>query len=229
MGILEISTVFGLLLTILSYMIGVAIQKKVKIDALSPFLLSILIIIAVLLVLDVDYETYNASASYLVYLLTPTTVCLAIPLYEQMTALKNNYKAILIAVIAGSLSSMGSIYLMARLFSLTTEQYTTLLPKSITTAIAMGVIEEYGGIVSLTIIAIVITGVLGNCFAVIICNVAKIKHPISQGLAIGTASHGSGTAKALQMGEIQGAMSGLAMVIAGIVTVAFASFFVMIY
>lgn len=229
MEIIEISTVFGLILTIFAYMVGEFVRKKIDIDVLSPFLIAVVFIIVVLIVFDIDYEIYNKSASYISYLLTPATICLAVPLYEQLNFLKSNIKAIIIAITAGSVSSMVCVYAMSLLFRLDYNQYITLLPKSITTAIAMGVNEEYGGYVTLTILAIMITGVTGNSLAVLLCKVAKIRHPISKGLAIGTSSHGVGTAKAIEIGEVEGAMSGLAIVVAGIATVTFISFFVAIY
>ncbi|MFI3225806.1 MAG: LrgB family protein [Clostridia bacterium] len=227
--ILQASSVFGLLLTIVAYKVGEFASRKLKISILSPFLATVLIVIAFLLVFDIDYEVYEKGASYLTYLLTPATICLAISLYEQIELLKNNLKAIVISVTAGAISSMICVYIMSRLFQLDYSTYLTILPKSITTAIALGVAEEYGCQVTIMILAIMVTGVTGNSLAVLICKLAKIKNPISRGLAIGTSSHGVGTAKAIEMGEIEGAMSGLAIVISGIATVAFISFFVMLY
>ena len=153
------------------------------------------------------------------YLLAPATVCLAIPLYQQLQLLKKNWKAVLLAALAGAAASMLSIYLLSLIFGLTHEQYITLLPKSITTAIGMGVSEEAGGIVTLTVISIIITGILGNIIADWLFQIFKIEEPIAKGLALGTAAHAIGTAKALELGEIEGAMSSLSIAVAGLLTV----------
>lgn len=229
MEILQASTVFGLFLTLFAYKIGDIISKKLKIEIFSPYLVTVLLVIAFLVVFDIDFEIYNQGASYLTYLLTPATICLAIPLYEQISLLKSNIKAIIISVTAGALASMTSIFIMANLFGFTYDQYVTILPKSITTAIALGVADEYGCQASVMILAVMISGITGNSLAVFLCRVAKIKNPVSRGLAIGTSSHGVGTSKAIEIGEVEGAMSGLAIVIAGIATVTFISFFVMLY
>lgn len=226
---LSSSAYFGLMLSIVAFMLGEKIKSKIKTDFINPFLISVVIVIIVLTIFEIDYDVYNVGASHLAYFLTPATICLAIPLYEQIDKLKNNFKAILIAVASGAFSSMLCIYILSLMFKLNYEQYLTFLPKSITTAIALGVNEEYGGNVAIMIVCIIITGVLGNSLAVYICKTANIKHPISKGLAIGTASHAIGTARAIEMGEVEGAMSGLAVVVAGISTVVFMSFFTMIY
>ena len=179
----------------------------------------------VLLVADIDYETYNEGAKHLSWLLTPATVCLAIPLYEQWELLKQNMKAVLFGLLAGTITSLTTVYVLAKLCGLTHEEYVTLLPKSITTAIGMGVSEELGGYVTITVAVIIITGVLGNMFGEIICKVFKITEPISKGLAYGASAHAIGTAKAIEIGEVEGAMSGLAIAVSGIFTVALASLF----
>lgn len=222
-NILTDSIFFGAVISVVGYMIGIFIKKKISV--LNPLLISIIFVIAVIKIFNIDYETYNSSAKYISYLLTPATVCLAIPLYRQIEILKKHFKEVFIGILAGVIASMGSILLMAYLFGLTHEQYVTLLPKSITTAIGMGVSEELGGIVTITVASIVITGILGNVIAEGVCKIFKIQHPIARGLALGTASHAIGTAKAMEMGEIEGAMSSLAIVVAGLLTVVGASVF----
>lgn len=162
---------------------------------------------------------------YLSYLLTPATVCLAIPLYQQIVLLKKNMMAILLGIIAGVLSSLGSVLALSFVFGLEHEYYVTLLPKSITTAIGMGVSEELGGIVTITVAVILITGIFGNVMGETICKLFHIYEPIAVGLAFGTSSHAVGTAKALELGEIEGAMSSLSIAVAGILTVIGASIF----
>ena len=219
------SATIGIVISLLAYEIGLAAQRKWKLAVLNPLLISIVLVIAFLVAFHVDYESYNSSAQYLSYLLTPATVCLAIPLYLQLELLKKNRGAILGGVLSGVLASLGSVLAMSILFGLDHQQYVTMLPKSITTAIGMGVSEELGGYVTITVAVIIITGVLGNMSAEYICKLFCIKSPISIGLAIGTASHAVGTARAMELGEVEGAMSSLAIVVCGLCTVIGASIF----
>lgn len=219
------SATVGIVISLLAYEIGLAAQRKWKLAVLNPLLISIILVIAFLLVFHVDYESYNLSARYLSYLLTPATVCLAIPLYLQLDLLKKNILAILGGVFSGVLASLGSVLAMSVLFGLDHAEYVTMLPKSITTAIGMGISEELGGYVTISVAVIIITGVLGNMSAEYICKLVRIKSPISRGLAIGTASHAVGTARAMELGEVEGAMSSLAIVVCGLCTVVGASIF----
>lgn len=222
-SILTDSIFFGAFISVIGYMIGIFCKKKLSV--LNPLLISIIFVILVIKIFNIDYETYSNGAKYISYLLTPATVCLAIPLYRQIEILKNHAKEVFIGILAGVIASMGSILLLSYLFGLTHEQYVTLLPKSITTAIGMGVSEELGGIQTITVAVIIITGVIGNIFAEWILKIFRIKEPVAKGLAIGTSSHAVGTAKALEIGEIEGAMSSLSVAVAGLMTVITASFF----
>ena len=217
------SVFFGAVISLVAYEIGLLIKKKFKLAILNPLLLAMLGVMAFLVIFKVDYDHYNEGAKYISYLLTPATVCLAVPLYEQLTLLKKNFKAVLVGILSGVVASL--VLGFSVLFGLNHEQYVTLLPKSITTAIGMGVSDELGGIVTITVASIVITGILGNVIAEGVCKIFKIQHPIARGLALGTASHAIGTAKAMEMGEIEGAMSSLAIVVAGLLTVVGASVF----
>ena len=219
------SLFFGMFISVLAYEIGLLIKKKWKLAILNPLLISILMVMAFLILTGIEYDSYNSSAKYLSYLLTPATVCLAIPLYRELAQLKKNYKAILVGVVAGVLTSLVSVLLLSIVFGFTHEQYVTLLPKSITPAIGMGVSEELGGITNITVAAIIITGILGNMMAELVCRIFRIDEPVARGLAIGSASHAIGTAKAMQMGETEGAISSLAIAVAGVITVAGASLF----
>lgn len=219
------SIFFGAAISLIAYEAGLLLKRKFKMAIFNPLLIAIIAVIGVLVLFDIDYETYNQGGKYVSYLLTPATVCLAIPLYQQMTLLKKNLKAVVIGIVSGVLASMVSIFLLSKLFRLSHEQYVTLLPKSITTAIGMGVSEELGGIVTITVAAIVITGVLGNMIAETVIKVARIEEPIAKGLAIGTSAHAIGTAKAMELGEVEGAMSSLAIAVAGLLTVVAASVF----
>lgn len=219
------SMFFGAILSLVGYEVGLFCKKKFKKAIFNPLLISVAFIMIILMIFHVSYKEYDNSAKYLSYLLTPTTVCLAIPLYQQFELLKKNMKAISIGIFSGVLASLGSIFALSLLFGLNHQEYVTLLPKSITAAIGMGVSEELGGMVTISVASIMITGILGNMIAPSICKLFRIHEPIAKGLAIGTAAHAIGTAKAMEMGEIEGAMSSLAIAVAGLITVITASFF----
>lgn len=219
------SATAGVVISLIAYGIGTMAKRKWKLAVMNPLLLSILLVIGFLAVFRIEYESYNASAKYLSYLLTPATVSLAIPLYEKLDLLRKNVTAIFVGILSGVLTSLVSVFIMSLLFRLSHEAYVTLLPKSITTAIGMGVSEELGGCVTISVAVIIVTGVLGNMTAELICKVFRIRNAVSRGIAIGTASHAIGTTKAMEMGEIEGAMSSLAIVVAGLCTVVGASVF----
>ena len=219
------SVFFGVTVSIVAYGMGCLLKNKFKLAIFNPLLISIIITILILLISHIDYDTYYTGAKYLSYLLTPATVCLAVPLYEKLELLKSNWKAILAGILSGVLTTLCCILVMSLIFDLSHEEYVTFLPKSITTAIGMGVSEELGGYVTLTVAVIIITGILGNILAPFICKWFHIKEPIAKGIAIGSASHAIGTTKALEMGEVEGAMSGLSIAVSGILTVGGASLF----
>lgn len=219
------SIYFGAAISLVAYEVGLLLKRKFKLAIFHPLLISIICIIGVLSIFNISYEDYNQGAQYISYLLTPATVCLAVPLYEQLPLLWKNLKAVAVGIISGVLASLVSVLALSKLFGLSHEMYVTLLPKSITTAIGMGVSEELGGIVTITVAVIIITGVLGNMMAEIICKIFKIREPIARGLAIGTSAHAVGTAKAMELGEVEGAMSSLAIAVAGLLTVVGASVF----
>lgn len=223
------SAYFGVTVSLIGYGAGIMLKKKFKYAFLNPLLISIIFVIGVVMLCGVDYESYENSAQYLSYLLTPATVCLAVPLYQQMTLLKKNLAAVACGILAGMLASLGSVLLLAFLFGLEHDVYVTLLPKSITTAIGMGVSEELGGLVTITVAVIIVTGVIGNVIGEAVCKLFRIYEPIAKGLALGTSSHAIGTAKALEMGEVEGAMSSLAIAVAGLLTVIGASVFAGFY
>lgn len=226
---LENSVFFGVFISIITYEIGVLIKKKLKLAIFNPLLISIALIIVFLLVFHIDYNVYESGAQYLSYFLTPATVALAVPLYEQIELLKKNWKAIVAGILSGALTSALCVLAVALLFQLDHKQYVTLLPKSITTAIGMGLSEELGGIVTITVAVIVVTGVIGNMFAESICKLFHITDPVAKGIGIGSASHAMGTAKAMEMGEIEGAMSSLSIAVSGLLTVVVSIIFAQIY
>lgn len=221
----EESMFAGAALSLLAYALGVVLKKKFKLGIFNPLLISIAATILVIVFGKVDYEVYHEGAKYLSYLLTPATVCLAIPLYEQWELLKKNVKAVIAGLVTGTITSLTTVFVLALICRLSHEEYVTLLPKSITTAIGMGVSEELGGYVAITVAVIIITGVLGNMLGETICKVFRITEPISKGLAMGASSHAIGTAKAMEMGEIEGAMSSLAIAVSGILTVLLSSIY----
>ena len=169
------SATIGVVLSLLAYQIGIFLRNKTKKDICNPFMISVILVIAFLLLFKIDYDVYNQSAKYLSYLLTPTTVSLAIPLYEKLDLLKKHFGAIILGILAGVLTSLISILGMSCLFGLSHSEYVTLLPKSITTAIGMGVSEELGGYVSITAASIMRTGSLGNIIGEFICKCFRIK------------------------------------------------------
>ena len=221
----EISAFAGVTLSLLAYAFGMFLKRKTHLSIFNPLFVSIAVTIVVLVIADVDYDTYNKGAVYLSWFLTPATVCLAIPLYEQIELLKKHWKAVLTGILSGVLTSLLTVFVLSKLMSLSHKEYVTMLPKSITTAIGMGVSEELGGYVTITVAVIIVTGVLGNILAEFLCKIFRITEPIAKGLAIGSASHAIGTAKAMEMGEIEGAMSSLSIAVAGIITVVGASIF----
>lgn len=222
------SVYMGVMLTLGTYCIGLWLKKKTGWTLMNPLLVSILLSIGFLCATGTAYETYAEGANVISYLLTPATVCLAVPLYEQIEHLKRNCHAVMLGIGAGVLASMTSILGMVLILGMNHQAYVTLLPKSITTAIGMGVSEELGGNVPVTILVIVITGITGNIFAEKFLKLIKVKEPIAKGIAIGSASHVIGTSKAMEMGQTEGAMSSLAIVTSGVLTVIMASVFALL-
>ena len=213
---------FGIVLNLLSYWIAVQIRKKFPYPLFNPLLMSALISIAVLSFFHIDFDTYNQGAQMITFLLTPSTVCLAVPLYKQSQILMKHLDAILLSLLSGCLAGMLSITVLCLLFNASNTLLFSLLPKSITTAIAIGVSELIGGNSTMTVGIVIITGIFGAMIAKTVCHIFKINHPVAIGLALGNSAHAIGTAKAIEFGEIEGAMSSLSIVIAGIFTVVFA-------
>ena len=208
--VIQNSTIIGIVISLLAFEIGVVLRTKLGWPVLNPLLISIILVIAFMVAFRIDYNSYILSARYLSYLLTPATVALAVPLYQQMQLLKDNFLAVL---------------LLCLVFRMNHVEYITLLPKSITTAIGMSVVEELGGYTTITVATIIVTGILGNVLAEPICHLFAVKSPIAKGLALGTSAHAIGTSKAMQLGEVEGAMASLAIVVCGIMTVVGASVF----
>ena len=217
--LLSQSAFFGLFITIAAYQFGRMIQNKWKLSILNPLLIATVIIIGVLVLFDIDYSVYEAGSRYISIFLTPVTVCLALPLYRQIKVLTKNVWAILIGILSGCIAHILVLFGLAIIFRLDKTLLYSLLPKSITTPIAIGISAEIGGLQVITIVAVVIAGITGAAIGPAILKLFRIKEPIAQGLALGSSSHAVGTSKAMEMGEIQGAMSSLAIVVTGVLSV----------
>ncbi len=219
------SSFFGLALSLAAYMAGMALKKRFRSPLLNPLLIAIVLTMGVLLLTGVKYEDYLTSANMLSKFLTPATVCLAIPLYERLDMLKKNYRALLCGILSGVITSVTCILALCALFGIGHAEYVTLLPKSVTTAIGMGVAEQLGGYTSITAAAIIITGILGNAIGEGVLKLFHITDPIAKGVALGSSAHAIGTVKAMELGETEGAMSSLSIAVAGVMTVVFATIY----
>ena len=224
-GFLSGSAAWGVLLTLAAFALGALINKTTGKAIFNPLLLGSIFVIILLSVLNISYADYKVSAAPVNYLLLPATISLAIPLYEKWDLLKENAAAIIAGISVGTLVSLGSALALALALGLTREQYATLLPKSVTTAI-MDVAAELGGIAALTGAIVILTGIAGNLLAEVVCKLFHITDPIAKGVGIGTSAHAVGTSKALQMGEVEGAMSGLSIAVAGVLTAVLCPLFV---
>ena len=219
------SAYFSIALGVGAYWVGTRIKKRFPHPLVNPLLIAVLIVAALLFLLRVEAETFTAGIQPLTWLLTPSTVCLAIPLYRQMRLLRRHWKAILVSITAGCLSCAAGVLLLSRLFGLTPELYRSLLPKSVTTAIALGISEQLGGISGVVTLAVIFTGLFGVVLAEGLLRLLHVTHPVAKGLAIGNSIHAIGTARAMEIGEIEGAISSLTIVVAGVLTVVLASVF----
>ena len=223
------SSFFGAVFSLGAYILAWYLKKRTNRAIFNPILISIALVIGILLLTGIEYQTYYASAKMLSYLLTPATVCLAIPLYEQLHLLRRNLWAILLGVAAGAIASIGSVAVLALICGLNHAEFVTLMPKSVSTAISMPLSEMLGGNAAITAIVVILTGVVGNLAASGFLKLIHVTDPVAKGVAIGTSSHAVGTSRALELGEIEGAMSSLSIVVAGIITVAVSSIISMLF
>lgn len=219
------SVFFGIILTVITFYIGNLLKRKLKHPLANPILISGMAVIGILVFFDIDFDMYNKGAKYIGFLLTPATVCLAIPLYEEIQHLKNHWLAIMSGIISGIISSAATVFVLSLVFKLGHQEYVTLLPKSITAAIGMDISKQLDGVVSITVAIIIITGLIGNIMGEFILEKFNIKHPIAKGVAYGASSHALGTSKAMEIGELEGAISGLSLAVSGILTVFAVSMF----
>ena len=217
---------FGLILTILSFEIGLFIFKKLKFPVLNPLLLGIVIAMSVISFFNIPLDYFRKGGDYITFLLAPATIALALPLYRQLEKLKKNLVPILIGSIVGAITAILSTILLGKLLGIDKMLLVSFMPKSITTPIGIELSKLLGGIPAITIFSILVTGISGNVFAPLVCKYFRIKHPVAKGIGIGISSHAVGTSKALEMGEIEGAMCALSIVIAGIITFIIAPIFI---
>ncbi|MBU3876196.1 LrgB family protein [Faecalicatena sp. AGMB00832] len=221
MEALYTSPYFGVALSVIMFGIGVKIQQKTKSALCNPLIIAIVLIVGVLLIFKIPYDSYNVGGEIINMFLAPATACLAVSIYTKLSILKKYWLPIIVGCIAGSLASMVSVYGMCRLFGLDESLTMSMLPKSVTTPIAIGVAQAHGGVVPVTVVAVIFTGILGSITAPLLIKLFRVSDSVAAGLAIGACSHAVGTSKAIQIGEVEGAMSGLAIGICGIVTVLF--------
>lgn len=218
MNLLSSSATWGVALTLGTFAIGRVVQRALKLPWLNPLIPASAIIIVLLSVLDIPYPDYKASAAPITWLLLPATVALAVPLYEVWGKLRDLLPSILIGIGTGAATGVAASFGLAKLFSIPVEYAVAFLPKSVTTAIGIDVTNELGGHVSLAIVLIVLTGIAGNVLAVFFCRAFKVMDPSARGAAIGACSHAIGTTKAMELGEAEGAVSSLAIAVAGVLT-----------
>ena len=224
MEALYTSPYFGVALSVIAFGAGVRIQQKTKLHLCNPLIIAIVLIIGVLLVFKIPYDSYNKGGEIINMFLAPATACLAVSIFTQLSILKKYWLPIIVGCIAGSLASMASVYGMCRLFRLDQSLTMSMLPKSVTTPIAVSVAQAHGGVVPVTVVAVIFTGILGSIAAPLLIRIFKVSDSVAAGLAIGACSHAVGTSKAIEIGEVEGAMSGLAIGICGVVTVLFSMF-----
>lgn len=224
--LLTSSAYFSVTLTLVAFGIGSLCGKKLKLGIFNPIIIGAVLVVLALRWLDIPNEVYQAGCGILNYLLTPATLCLAISFYEQLARLKRHLPAVCAGVLAGTVCSLGAVFLLAKMFSLDQELLYSLLPKSITTAIGAALSEEIGGIAAITTAVIILTGVLGNIIGPVLCRLLRIRDPIAQGVAFGTASHVVGTTKAFELSELAGAVSSLSLTLAGLLTTVLMSFLI---
>lgn len=215
---------FGILLSLLAFEIGLFIQRKTKLLCLNPLMIAIVIIIMLLIVTNIDIQTYQLGGDMISMFLGPATVVLAVPLYQQVHSLKNYFVPIMIGILVGIITGLSATLLCCILVRFEPQIIASLLPKSITTPIGMELSRQLGGLQAITVLTILVSGIFGAVVADVVFKIFKVKHPIAKGIALGTSAHAIGTTKALQLGKVEGAMSSLAIGVSGIATVFLAPF-----
>ncbi|WP_455538120.1 LrgB family protein [Terrisporobacter sp.] len=210
---------FGLITILAFYNISLYIQKKTQKPVFNSLLISVILIILFLKITKIPYEKFKAGSDIINFMLGPVTIVLAVPLYRQFDLLKKHFKEILVSILGGVVTSFVIVVLVGKLTSTSNQIIFSMIPKSITTPMGISLANQLGGVESITVVCIIVTGIFGNIFAEQLLKIAKIKNPVAKGIAIGTSSHALGTSKALEIGEVEGAMSSLSVGISGILTV----------
>lgn len=213
------NNLFGIIISLITFEIGLLIYKKTKFPLFNPLLIAIALVISILVVFDISVDTYNKGGEFINMFLGPATVVLAVPLYKQLELLKKYLFPILIGILIGSSIGISSVILLANIFGMEEILTLSLLSKSVTTPIGIEITNQLGGLTPVTVLAIVISGIFGAVIGPILCKIFKINNKVAVGISLGTASHAVGTTKALELGETEGAMSSLSIGIAGIMTV----------
>ncbi|MCF2624908.1 LrgB family protein [Fusobacterium perfoetens] len=217
---------FGLILTISAFHIGLFVFKKTKFPIFNPLLIGIVIAMGVMSFFNIPLDYFRRGGDYMTFLLAPATISLALPLYKQLDKLKQNFLPIIIGSLVGAATAIVSTILLGKLLGIDKLLLVSFMPKSITTPIGIELSKLLGGVPAITIFAIIVTGIVGNVLAPAVCKCFKIKHPVAKGIGIGISSHAVGTSKALEMGEVEGAMSALSIVVSGIITFLIAPLFI---
>ena len=212
------SPFFGLVLTCLAWWAGCWVQKRTGLFLLNPLVVAVAIILVVLMALDIPYAAYDLGGSMISLMLGPVTAVLALNVYHQRTLLKEYFWPVLAGCLAGTLTSVGSILLLCRLLAVDDSIAASLLPMSVTTAIAVAISDAGEGIQSITVAAVLIAGAVGAIFAPLFARLFRVTDPVAEGVAIGACSHALGTSKAMEIGQLQGAMSSISICICGIMT-----------
>lgn len=209
---LSASPLLHLTLTLVAFQLGNWLYQKSNLHPLvNPVLIAVILLVGMLLLTDTDYPTYFAGAQFVHFLLGPATVALAIPLYRQFQRVRQSALAIVASIVGGSLTASISAVGIGYLLNGSTDALLSLAPKSVTAPVAMAIVEQLGGLPSLTAVLVLLTGIVGAMLGPLVLNLMGISDWSVRGLAIGTASHGIGTARALQVDPVAGAFSGLAM------------------
>lgn len=225
MDTLFCSPYFGIALSVIAFRLGIKLQQKIKSAFCNPLIIAIVLVVGILMIFGISYDQYNVGGEIINMFLAPATACLAVAVYTKLGILKEYGLPILVGCIMGSLASMASVFFMCRLFGLDRSLTMSLLPKSVTTPIAVSIAQGHDGVVPITVVAVIFTGILGSVLAPFLLKLFKVTDSVAAGLAIGACSHAVGTSKAIEIGEVEGAMSGLAIGICGIVTVIASLFF----
>ncbi|WP_010233070.1 LrgB family protein [Clostridium arbusti] len=216
------SPIFSVMISLIAFELGCVIYKKTKFPLFNPIIIAIVLVIIIIKLLNISVDTYNKGGNLISFFLTPATVILAVPLYKKLQLLKENVVPIIVGITAGSLSGMCSIVLLCHLLLVPKQLTLSMIPKSVTVPIGIAISEQIGGIPAITMFAIMVTGTIGIVVYPVVFKILKIEDPIAKGVAMGTTAHAIGTSKAIEMGEVEGAMSSLSMGVAGIFIVIFA-------